>query len=166
MRTLLLDLALVTTLLAFSSACGGDATSPRLDGAEDTAGGLRDVLTAQDSGLGATDVVLADLAAVEVLSDFVDEDGGDVEVDAAPSLCSSDGDCVGRVSDLDPCERAACDSRWGLCVAVPSADGDSCDDGDACTEASVCRAGRCIGRAVRCDDGDPCTESRCDHDTG
>jgi|GEM_PF-2009916 len=61
----------------------------------------------------------------------------------------------------DACNVGACSAATGACVAVPKANGTSCDDGNLCTQASSCQAGVCQGtNPVTCAASDQC------HDAG
>ncbi len=85
--------------------------------------------------------------------------------DSTTGGCVTDNDCVGKVANLAPCEKAWCAA--GVCKAGPSADGDPCDDGNKCFTGRTCKADKCQGgTAVSCQDNNPCTDNKCDTKTG
>ncbi len=86
-----------------------------------------------------------------VRPDSGQRDGGP-PVDAPIASQDTGPSCEGvDCSSLDgPCAVGACDPSDGTCVAMPVADGTSCDDGDACTTGDACAAGSCAGVAMDC----------------
>ena len=92
------------------------------------------------------------------------------------SACTSDdacaaGACIGAATDCsamtDMCNVGMCDSATGACMAMPMADGSTCDDGDGCTTDDACTGGACAGAAVDCTgDADMCNTAACDPATG
>ena len=90
------------------------------------------------------------------------------EVDADNFACQS-VDAAGNTSEadvvnavLDPCrELGACDPETRGCDVLRP-DDTECDDGNTCTQADVCRAGICVGEAIRCDaqPDDVCDDER------
>jgi hypothetical protein len=77
-------------------------------------------------------------------------------VDAAPSVCSSD------CSDSDPCTDDRCVA--GACTNPPFSGARECD-GIACTQGDMCVAGKCQpgapNHAACADDGNRCTAETC-----
>jgi hypothetical protein len=85
--------------------------------------------------------------------------------------CQPTGTGVVCTASGNQCTQNTCQEPSGLCVAVPKADGTSCDDGNGCTgtvttawsstvspgvTADSCLAGVCTGAAVSCPSGDVC----------
>ncbi len=74
----------------------------------------------------------------------------------ATDTCTA-GSCGGAARDCSSmtraCNTGACDEGADACVAVPVADGSSCDDGLFCTTGDVCASGACGGAARVCMDG-------------
>jgi hypothetical protein len=71
--------------------------------------------------------------------------------------------CVGATPKdcppLDAChDQGACDTETGNCIAVPKADGATCDDSNPCT-VDACKSGVCVGVSVL--DGKPCPGGVC-----
>jgi cysteine-rich repeat protein len=80
--------------------------------------------------------------------------------------------CVGTPRDCSgigfECHPGICDEEDDECIALPAANGTSCDDGDACTRTDECTAGACVGQnPVICTPLDQCHDAgTCDPATG
>jgi hypothetical protein len=105
--------------------------------------------------------------------------------DAPTIACQVDADCVARNSE---CTVGVCDTQRGICVAMPSAEGDPCEARLTCDEytlcafadacaltgertrsctAFACRAGTCAAQApVMEADTTACTRSTDTHECG
>ena len=80
-----------------------------------------------------------------------------------------DGACAATpkvCDDQSVCTDDSCDSATGNCNYAAKPDATSCEDGSKCTSADACKAGKCVGAAVKCDDGDPCTTDKCNKEVG
>ncbi|HJL20492.1 MAG TPA: hypothetical protein RMH99_32795 [Sandaracinaceae bacterium LLY-WYZ-13_1] len=79
----------------------------------------------------------------------------------AGDACAS-GACDGAAVDCsaltDACNVGVCDAT-GDCVAMPVADGTTCDDANDCTTGDACSAGTCAGTPITTG---PCAEATVD----
>jgi hypothetical protein len=78
-----------------------------------------------------------------------DADCGDDDVCNGQEQCAADGTCRAGAAPLcagsTQCTESACDPSLG-CVALPRAEGTSCDDGRSETLDDQCTGGVCQGR--------------------
>lgn len=83
----------------------------------------------------------------------------DADLCTENDTCQS-GVCAGTAVDCtsldDPCNVGTCNSGSGLCEAVPTNEGGSCDDGLFCNGTDSCSSGSCLST------GDPCSPLQCD----
>jgi len=85
--------------------------------------------------------------------------------------CRESMGCVGEAldcSDQDSaCTTGICNPEDGSCMAMPLADGTSCDDADLCTSGDACSAGVCAGAAIDCSaETDMCNTGVCNPESG
>ncbi len=152
--------------IALATACS-DAPSSKTNGIGPVdASGLKDGINLGDAikdgakvdgvpDTGSDDVAMADM-----------DDAEDAVADVAPTGCTADTDCVGKV-EVKVCETAVCDVATGQCSAKTADDGATCAPGDACFQDGACQSGACTGKtAISCDDGNPCTDDSCVPATG
>lgn len=121
--------------------------------APDTTGAESDAWEATDEGVDA----------IETFDDGIDLP----MVDVPPTCVSSDQECLDRIP-LGPCQKAHCNTRAGICVAIEQDDATPCDDGNACTVGDQCIQGACVGGPGREDCGgtNPCVVYGCDPAVG
>ncbi|MCZ7687385.1 MAG: DUF4082 domain-containing protein [Sandaracinaceae bacterium] len=162
---------------------GSCGASPRADGAScddgdactsgdacasgACAGAAVDCSTLSDAcNVGACDPAIGCRAVPRADGTSCDDGDACTSGDACASgACAGTGglDCS---SLSDACNAGACDPASGSCVAVPLADGTSCDDGSACTSDDRCTAGTCAGTGMDCSSlSDACHVGTCDPTT-
>ncbi len=80
-------------------------------------------------------------------------------------LCTDDdectgGSCAGTSADCsgldDQCNVGTCNASTGACEAVPTNEGQLCDDGIDCTFDETCTSGACSGTLEDCDGDGVC----------
>jgi hypothetical protein len=137
--------ALLTAGALFAAGCTEDTTDPKPgDVVEQDGEGTSDI------SIDNTDVVV----------------GSDIQPDTATDKCTTDQECVGKVTiAAGSCQAAVCNKASGKCEATgKAADGTTCDDGKECTTADKCSAGTCGGTVDCVDPGtNPiCRPGTCD----
>jgi hypothetical protein len=120
------------------------------------------------NGAETCDAVLGCQAGTPVANGTTCNDGQFCTINDAcqNGVCQSGGprSCA---AETTACTVGLCDEVADRCVAVPRADGTSCDDGNFCTTTSVCLSGVCVGGGtLACDDGNPCTVGSCNPTVG
>lgn len=142
--------------------CDADGSECTLDQCKDGACAPGPSKICVDDGNPCTD----DVCVAGVGCGKAKADGG-VCVDGA-GFCAIGaclaGKCQGGVTngcdDKNICTKDACDATSGKCSFQP-VDGP-CDDASACSLNDACKAGVCVGAALKCDDLNPCTIDSCD----
>lgn len=130
-----------------------------------------DACTAGDFCAGGQCRAGASTCQCQVDADCADDDDG--------NKCNGTLVCRGNACEVDPttvvscdtsrdstCRTTQCTPATGLCAAVDTPAGTSCNDASACTNSDVCAAGVCVGTAVSCNDQNPCTDDSCLPATG
>jgi len=104
-------------------------------------------------------------------ADCVAEDDGNL---CNGVLVCSGNQCVTKPGSVVTCDTAkdnacsknTCAPKTGVCAAVSSPNGTSCDDKSSCTIGDACNGGVCAGKALGCDDSNVCTLDSCSPSAG
>ena len=86
-------------------------------------------------------------------------------------LCDGKGKCgAGKAKTCPPsgkpCQVDKCNAKTGNCGPVPAPNGSACKNANKCVLKPSCKAGKCVGTALKCDDGNVCTADSCDKAKG
>jgi len=155
---------------SIGSSSGSDAGSSGSSGGSD-AGATGDAVATSSSSGGSSSSGSSSGGTKPTCTD----DKGCDDGKACTTDTCKDGHCTWALAK-DKCliggacydEGAA--SKDGACKACDpakphqwstAADGADCDDGEPCTHKGKCKAGGCVGEALKCDDANVCTTDVC-----